>query len=175
MSPVNPLVSSTDVLTPVSVLYIYDANSRGVIQTGVASPYCSLPDKRIVAQSYNTCFCVAKSSAAFVGFPIVSVAGRPISSTFVFNAGSGFVMPLNVLSPDLCESSTGESVKCLSLSRAKGQQPSYLRKKHRIRKNFERHTKQRILSMYLQLLKQDPNTTIRCIATTIFNQLKKET
>ena len=51
---------------------------------------------------------------------------------------------------------------------------SLIRKKHRIRKNFERHTKQRILSMYVQLLKQDPNTTVRCIATTIFNQMKKE-
>ena len=168
----NPLVSSTGVLTPITVLC--DANSRGVIQAGVASPYCSLPDSRIVAQSFNACFCVTKSSNALLGLPIVSVAGQPISSTFVFNAGPGFVMPLNVLSPDLCESSPGESVKCLSLT-TKGQQPSYLRKKHRIRKNFERHTKQRILNMYVQLLKQDPNTTIRCIATTIYNQLKKET
>ena len=171
-SPVNPLVSSTGLLTPITVLC--DTNPRGVIQAGVASPYYSLPDSRIVAQSYNTCFCVTNSSNAFVGYPIVSVAGQPISSTFVFNAGPGFIMPLNVLSPDLCESSTGESVKCLSSPHTKGQQPSLIRKKHRIRKNFERHTKQRILSMYVQLLKQDPNTTVRCIATTIFNQMKKE-
>lgn len=99
-------------------------------------------------------------------WPSISSGHRIVS--YFCNIGNGCYSPVLVMEPQSCCT--------LNTSSKVGQRPSrpIHGVRHRVRRNFDRKTKERILNLYLLLLNKNPNMTVRLIAGIIFEQIRKD-
>ena len=99
-------------------------------------------------------------------WPSISSGHRIVS--YFCNIGNGCYSPILVMEPQSCCT--------LNTSSKVGQRPSrpIHGVRHRVRRNFDRKTKERILNLYLLLLNKNPNMTVRLIAGIIFEQIRKD-
>lgn len=88
--------------------------------------------------------------------------------SYVCNIGDGYFSPVLVMEPNSC-CTHNVSTKV----EPRSTRPVH-HGKHRVRRNFDRKTKERILNMYLLLMSKNPNMTVRFIAGTIFDQMRKD-